>query len=1175
MIESNKYEEACEIYEYLFKSDPFSTFYLEKYILSLKRAFKFDELEKFKESLMNCGWINEENENLFDWKSDLSSLITKSESESFPKDLEVLTLPLRNPSWTNYSMTLFEMATGNYSKIFKKLPFNPENYLILNGPCQIELLNNSTVYSQATNTQSLLINSVHDYSASSMDDVSKKRSLRRKETRATQSIPSKTELNASDLVKFLKTIFGIEEQEIVDILCSTERSCLQLLDKNNIATSPEGESFSQYSLESLNLLISRDNESFKPLSQRIFELISFFFVHSRQQSPEFPQSLSKSIIDLWELFRIGVLSMDALKDSLNSQFYDLLLGVCEVCYTLKKDSSYEMGLLERFYKAKDARFHLLEILLKSNETEKIEKLIEFRTVLNDEVLFTRYSYPLTAIVNQETLSNAIKVMQLGKTVESAENSIETPFLDKNAALELANGEMKLRLCKLFLNTENSAIFKTALLELIKCHGDLEITKFLEFLTCFNEGFNLIDSEAKCNFACIFWNLYTRKQLIPNNLIGSLNASFAHFLASLDAVYESIEQARFILNWMAQEKCFGSANGLVPLKIFQKLTTDFTDFTQMKFAYSVIFSVFKFTNIFTTIDPEAGLEEWDRSPIGLNARDSPCPNLSESQFFNLCKLVHFIDLKIDEPDASDKIVISEPGFVAFVDWIKKQFETLCESSKEKHFFHCFNLNRNGLSSFFSNQLELHAQKQIINPSRGHYTLEEEFTASFRYLLNTRSDIVFSELQGRKKSLEILKTIRSDLKTSLSLNISDGEVWCLLGSAYHDAAVHYLSSEADFLISNNGKLKRCIKKSILALVQGLKSDRSDRESWIKLMDLIDWSLHEPSLLLPDSNDKLIINYLTSIGCSCVQNLIPGVVARDRWNLFLRLELFLRKSGNLSDPIKQLELLMEASRASCLAYSENVYESTALYMSLVKFYSRLSKLRMRGILSESDLSTWLDKLQGLLPVCLQVEPAESGDLSLLRHLDALNVLDRKKIFHSHWMALAWHSSKLLNDPQGALNYLQNIFPFLKQQQKKTNSSCSLLQIYQCEHERPARFLAAGHRYLLQLLDFFSEHVDTLAIGSLPEILVQFLKKLYYIRKTILGFAEILLKATLIYLACPERDEAIVVELIDSVKAAFNGKIPLEIQFKLKKAKEERQKEKEENERNEEVQDIMDVKE
>ena len=88
------------------------------------------------------------------------------------------------------------------------------------------------------------------------------------------------------------------------------------------------------------------------------------------------------------------------------------------------------------------------------------------------------------------------------------------------------------------------------------------------------------------------------------------------------------------------------------------------------------------------------------------------------------------------------------------------------------------------------------------------------------------------------------------------------------------------KAEFIIKNSGKLKRCVKKAILALKHGLKLEPADQGCWMKLCDLIDWSLHEPSKL---SIEPEIVNFLCSVGCSCVQALLPGVVARDRWILF----------------------------------------------------------------------------------------------------------------------------------------------------------------------------------------------------------------------------------------------------------------------------------------------------
>ena len=130
----------------------------------------------------------------------------------------------------------------------------------------------------------------------------------------------------------------------------------------------------------------------------------------------------------------------------------------------------------------------------------------------------------------------------------------------------------------------------------------------------------------------------------------------------------------------------------------------------------------------------------------------------------------------------------------------------------------------------------------------------------------------------------------------------------------------------------------------------------------------------------------------------------------------------------------------------------------------------------------------------------------------------------------------------------------------QKKTNSA-SLLQIYQCEHERPARFLVAGKSYLLQLLNFLNES-KIFDKSELSDILTQFLKKLHYLRKTILGFPGILAKSTLIFLNssnCLDLD--IVEELSASLNVAFNGKIPDEIKLKIESIHQNTENEKIEN--------------
>jgi hypothetical protein len=1155
LIDTEKFSEAAEIYDHLFKIDPFSLNYLQNYVNCLKKSFKFDHLESLKSELEEIGWLTKEQIKIFDWRSDFPSLLVfdGEKGHDGPKELEPLIIPFRELNWTNYASTLHAMATGNYTKIYKKQPFNPDNYSVLNGPCVIELhlnLHASGVVNTQQNTQNL-INSLHDYSASSMEEISKKRSLRRKETRATQSMTSKSDLTPADLVKIIKSLLNFEEQEIVDILCSTERSCLQLLDKNNLVidaddnSSMESENiFNTFTLESLQQRINSDNETKKSICQRIFELVTFFFVDSLKTAPNFPQSLARPMADLWHLFKTGALSIDALNEI--TQFTDLLTSVCEILISLKEEINYELALLKHYNSNNSSyRLRLLECLINENEEIRDKTLEELAQELikNDAAaLNTRHFNPLPALITSEELTHAISIMKQSKIIENAEELFSQDKLTEaielfgspenlNNLIKTSSGEIKLRLAKLSSTPCDSIIS-----EFLAVYPQLEISRFIEYLTAFLPSVKELTNTEKCTLLCIFWNIYSCKQLIVNHIL--LNALFAMLLEKI-IPGANLDVCRFLLNWMSQEKCFGSASGLVPLKIFCQFATS-TDFAEMKFAYSTAFSLFRFPNIFAVMDPERGLEDWDRSPIGLGTRDIPCPNLNELEFNNLALLIHYIDEKIDSIEDTSNVVISEPGFVSFVDWLNRQFAELAVIQSGKHFFYCLNLNRNHIRAFLNCSLEFHAQKQVLAPPRGHFSLEENFE-SFRYLLNTRSDIVYSELQGRKKSFEILKKIRSDLKTSLSISVSDGDVWKLLGLAYHDAAIHFMSSDAEFLIQNSAKLKRCIKKAILCLKQALKIDQSDRESWTKLMDLADWALHEPSLL---STDPEIVKFICSIGCTCIQQLLSGAAARDRWILFLRLELFLRKSGSLSDPLKQLELLKEASQAACSAYSENVYESTALFMSLVKFYSRLSKLRMNGTgtLTEEQISFFICDLN--LPASLKIEaPAESGDILLYQYMEALHVLDRKRIFHSHVTALAWHSSRVLNDQHCALNHLQQLFPFLKSSKKST--SVSLLQIYQCDHERPARFLVAGKRYLLQLLCFIEQ--SNLPDLDKPEILTQFLKKLHYIRKTILGFPEILTKATLVYLNLPHPDKEIVDELIGSIKSVFNNKIPNEIKLKL----------------------------
>ena len=158
LIESEKFEESIYIYSYLFKNDPFSLNYLKRYIECLKKSFKFDELEDLKENLKLSNWIDEETGKLFDWRSEFSTFCASISPSNGARELETLSIPFREFNWTNYASILHAMAVGNYSKIFKKHPFNPDNYSILNGPCVIEILGSTN----STLSQNLLANSIQE-----------------------------------------------------------------------------------------------------------------------------------------------------------------------------------------------------------------------------------------------------------------------------------------------------------------------------------------------------------------------------------------------------------------------------------------------------------------------------------------------------------------------------------------------------------------------------------------------------------------------------------------------------------------------------------------------------------------------------------------------------------------------------------------------------------------------------------------------------------------------------------------------------------------------------------------------------------------------------------------------------------------------------------------------------
>lgn len=1180
----------------------------------------FEELDDLKQKVMIDGgnWIGIE-EDLFQWKSDLVSLVRVSKTVT-DITVDTMCLPLKDVNWTNYATLLYSMASGNFTSVFKKAPFNADNFAILTGPCCIEISSTNPQMTQSQG-QSLLLNTLGDYSASSMDELAtaetqKKRStLRRKETTRTVSSQLKSEIVLPDFVKHFKNLLKCDEQELIALLLKYERPCCELLDKNSDAVVSTDSSSST----SLFDRIKSDNETNKPVAHRVFDLIQHFFISSLQHS--FPANLSGPMINIIGLFRSSVFSLKNLMEFLGfDSFLIFLLGANEILVDAELPS-FNLNYLE-FHKDKienhpesSKRFELLKIFSKGKGTARIEESLSSisDSLSSVVVLYTRYHKILPSNVTKDSIKSRITSLEREHLIAAAETNENENYLttvncfgeNKDEIFRSIGGcdmELKVRLCKILLSS-NESDFKTeiveiALKELLNFFSSLSLSKFIEYLQFFLSKSDTLTTlnttTIISNYLCIFWHIYSKRQLIPNSLTQPLNSLFIQMLCevidkstTIKGGPSSIDSMRFLLLWAVQERALGSLDGQLPLKIFRFFSgsgaeaADGNDDSSLKFAYSNIASLYKFPNIFTL--NEGGIEEWDRSPIGIGSRDAPCPNLKFDDFIALTSLIDKLTKYSSSSPASNTATttttsISDPGLVNFIDWIKKQFIDLMTKkqvqSQQQHpnvpsiFKQFYSLNRQLISEYLNTSLLF-----LKGTTRSHINNYDVSSLNqFRSLLNIRSDLVYSELQGRKKSFDILKIIRSDLKISLAINHTDPEVWKLLGVCYYDSAVHYLSSEAEVITSESAKLKRMIKKAIFAFKFGLTLDNAatseseiDLVNWTKLSDLIDWSLHEPSKLSQSASE---ISFLASIGCSCVQMLLSKVLPRDRWIHLLRLDIFLRHFSHLQDHVKQLNLLLEASKAAAASYSENVYESTALYMSLVKVYSRLSKLKMKNLISDQVLLENLTDIQSYLPTCLksciteETEPPRTADEILLNHLEALNVLDRKKIFHSHIMTLSLHSFHVQvqknNAPSNSFpdpftSYLPQLFPFLKQrqqqqqqqlQQKKTTSfNGSLLQIYQSDHERPARFLMAGRRYLLQLLDFFNFIED---VQERVDLLTQFLKKLHYIRKTIIGFPEILSKATLLYfdIASAQPDALSVAdELIESVKSAYDGWVPQEI--------------------------------
>ncbi len=1137
-----RFDEASEAYEILYRTEPLNQNHLLSYVQSLKHAGNFVKLDALKAGLLKSGLMIIDEVN-FDWKSHIASM-TPLHSGMMVDDsneLPVLTIPMKEVNWTNYASTLHAMATCNYSAVFKKAHFDPKEFAILSGPCTIEINSSAQIQSQ-TQTQSLLLSSVQEYLTSSIEDLSsageahqsKRRSTARKrDTKA--PISTKSELAPADFIKNISQLLQIEEAEVINSLCLTEKIAISMLDKNNISIEvDETSSLGTFSSDALVNLIKNDNQERKSIVQRIFELLRYFFVETLGQA--FPPALGQQMFSLSRLFHLGILSFENLKDYFDEDFSTYCLGVAEL--SLEIDSScrvcYELSISPKT----EPRAKLLMALFSTDKSASLQ------TFSFDSSIQTRFFKCLPHIVTPQSISSLLGSFERLSNLEAAElllleGAPKQEILNKlgnGYSLHSMSGINRLRLGRILLKTDceiDNGSAQLLVSELFNCASaiDLDLNLFTEIV-----GVLIEKSAIKLpglELLCLFWNLFSRRPLIPTASVTVISNCFVRVLNAC-LIESSLEVYSFLLNWMAQERCFGSCHALVPRSIFRLLCQRKTDdFACQIFAYSVAFSAWRFPSIFAV--NEAGIEDWDRHPIG----SKECQSLPVC-FYNLnllCDLIWKLVEAVDNDKIDTKLSINDTNTVACIDWLRESLSALHQGAQFlKEFKHSFDINRDQIKFFLSSALDLHATSSVPKPK--HFQVSS--LQSLRILLNFRSDIVHSELQGRKKSFEVLKRMRSDLKTSLSIYFDDAEVWALLGTCYYDSVVHFLSSDAELITAQQGKLKRCLKKAILCFQTSLRLDQESLESWAKLSDLCDWSLHYPSEL---SSSAESYNWLCSLGCRAVQFLLPRIAARDLWQQLLRLELFLRRSGREKSPVKLLLLLKQAVIASCKAYCENVYESTALYTSLAKFYSRLCK-------NDQLISKNLNEIEQFLPaIGKPVEEASSPVHNLLAHLDALNNLDRKKIFHAHYMTAGMLNWRLLNDSQAAIAQLSSIFPFLKPNKRIAQSLC---QVYQSDHDRPARFLSCTKRYLLRLFTFIADS-DGFTDDKL-ELLATTLKKLHYVRKTILGFPELLLAGTLAYFkvaseelsnsSCTNRSEIfdICQELLGSLEEA-SVRIPPEL--------------------------------
>lgn len=1119
-----------------------------------------DELEALKTDLASSNWTIVDPV-VFKWQTNLSDIVPHPssvfESEAIANPLIV---PFKDLNWDNYAQTLLALATANFSGVFKKMPFNPDDYFVLIGPCTFDIPSATTINSGAalggpnsvaSQVTSLLLSSQKfDYS-NSMEDVSnnmdssmqRRRPVTRRRERVTSFASSqKAELGLMDIVKLVHKLLGCTEQLVVDAFIKTEPLAMGLLDKQFIGITAEDAiptaSSSLFTFQILQQLILHDNEGQTPILYRIFNLVHYFFIDTLGH--RFPESMAIPMQALCRLFLDGSLPI-SLFDNENKVFA-LLVGTAEIDFELNKLSA--IGL--EAYKAaatntNDPRLVLIQALMGQSKLSEIS--------VPEAGLRTRYFRIFNSTVTLGQIQSHMDSQNLIKklaAVEVSEDIEELMALCQSAPMALIHvfhGENRLRYCRLILKLNVEGVDTAAICSIL--HEELMSLKSAQMsLETFLPYLNVLQTisnpqlHVQLSLFGLFWNIWARKPLIPTESFSNIGNLFCNFLAGVIKTYcPATDLLRNILSWASQERVLGYANGTLLLTAFEQYSqSDSTNEDRCLFFYSVALSLYRFPNFVTQNAPDAEpcWDEWDRTPLGL--KEFALPELTLDFVLNLLQQSIFLyNYFQDEESLAKNGTVADAIMIPFVDWIKKQFEAISGNRVR-----VFNLNLLHIQAFLNGNFIEHAVGAMKPLLEAQFKLYPETFNSLYWALVIRCDLCYRELQGRKKPMDVLKTIRKDLKMALAIDNTDLDVWVLLGQCYHDSALHLLSNELEQIQAQLPKIRRLIRKGILSFWRACQLNPAWLEYRRCLVELIDWAIHEPTNLVHSSSAELEVSFLHSLGLRSCKLLIKEEERKLKWLAVLRFADISRlKPSSAFGPESVCVIARNAVDSALSCLNENVYEQSALYHSLVEYYTNLFGLN----LNDTDLLAALESLK--LPESLKPPLADDGSKEyFLKHVEALNTFDRRKVFHAHHWLAAMVSWKLCQNQQKALEHFCNIFPFLK----RARGPASFMQIYQPDLDRPAWYLVSGHRYCLDLIDFLCDQTDLVESAALLEL---FSKKIHYARRTIYNFVRVLEKATVAYLQLALRrqqlgDEMwtrmlpVMDELLTSLRKESAGPVP-----------------------------------